>query len=701
MKKYTPFVFVALLALSGLCVFPNRAAASVYSYARALTVDHTKVPNTDQSYFPVLVSGTYSYLATIANGGKVQNANGYDIGFFSDSACSTKLNWETELYTASNGKVIYWVQIPTLSHTADTVFYMCYGAHSITTDQSNKTATWNDGGNNYFKGVWHLDDAASPAKDSTANADSASQTGTPTFSATAQVGTGVSLSGSGQYLSGSDAGFASGASTRTVTLWMKTPVNTAQQVMFSYGTAVNGEASGVYLGTSGELHFEGWGLGANDLTTTLTPSTNAWHFVAAAYDGANGIIYLDNQTAQSGAVTLNTVPGGSVFIGDNLQSFPAGFDGTIDEVEFSNTLRSADWIATEYNNQSSPSTFYSVGSEQTVSFTSSTGRVIRLIGHVKLIGGVRLGGSSPISATYIRVYLTSGTTWTVPVDWNSASNTIEVIGGGGSGAAGSTNNGGGGGGAYSEISNLSLTPGVSVGYSVGAGGASVSGTSAGNAGGDTWFCNLASNCASIADTAVVVGAKGGSGAPTGGSGGAGGVGTSGVGTTKNSGGAGSGDSNTGGGGGGAAGPSGNGAAGGTVTGGNDGSAGGGGADNGSAGGSVSGSTNNGSAGGNNSGASGGGTGGTSGTPNGGAGSTGGGGGGGFGDGAGTGGTGGAGGKGTEWGSYGAGGGGGGGGFSGSAATGGMGGLYGGGGGGGYTSPGAGAQGIIVITYTLK
>jgi hypothetical protein len=37
--------------------------------------------------------------------------------------------------------------------------------------------------------------------------------------------------------------------------------------------------------------------------------------------------------------------------------------GSLDEVRVSNAVRSADWIATEYNNQSSPATFYTLGSE--------------------------------------------------------------------------------------------------------------------------------------------------------------------------------------------------------------------------------------------------------------------------------------------------------------------------------------------------
>ena len=41
------------------------------------------------------------------------------------------------------------------------------------------------------------------------------------------------------------------------------------------------------------------------------------------------------------------------------------WDGTLDEARISNTPRSPDWLQTSYNNQSSPSTFYAKGSEET------------------------------------------------------------------------------------------------------------------------------------------------------------------------------------------------------------------------------------------------------------------------------------------------------------------------------------------------
>jgi hypothetical protein len=262
-----------------------------------------------------------------------------------------------------------------------------------------------------------------------------------------------------------------------------------------------------------------------------------------------------------------------------------------------------------------------------------------------------------------QIFLTSGTSWTVPSDWNSGSNTIECIGGG---QAGSTSGTGGTGGAYSKVSNFSAAVGNNLTIQIGAGG-----VSSGANGGDTWF-NL---------TSTVLAPGGGSA-------------TTQVGTTQNTGGGGGASNGAGGGGGGAAGPNGNGGAGGSS--GFYGGGGGGGNGGGANGSTANGLGGPGGEGGNNLSGSAGGAGGNnaSGSPG-----TNGGGGGGAGYSAGT--TGGAGGNGTDWtASYGSGGGGGGANLNGASAlvNGGTGGLYGAGGSGG-NPVGAGAQGIIVITYT--
>lgn len=301
--------------------------------------------------------------------------------------------------------------------------------------------------------------------------------------------------------------------------------------------------------------------------------------------------------------------------------------------------------------------------------------------------------------------------WTVPVDWNDASNSVEVIGGGGGGGdANGAGAGGGGAGAYSKVSNLTLSGNITFG--IGASGSGGASTANGTDGGDTWFnATSLANCVTVGST-VCVGAEGGNGgvAADPWTGGAGGLATNGVGTTKADGGAGglgcAGDGA--GGGGGAGGPNGDGAGnvggigtGDTSPGLGGGGGGGGGGGNGAVG-TIGGvlqtcaanttGTNVGGVGGTNYAGGGAGAGGDL---TGGAGSAGGGGGGGD-----DGGAGGNGGAGTDWtASYGSGGGGGGGG---DGFTGAAGGKYGGGGGGGEACTAAGctgAGGLIHIAYT--
>jgi hypothetical protein len=329
------------------------------------------------------------------------------------------------------------------------------------------------------------------------------------------------------------------------------------------------------------------------------------------------------------------------------------------------------------------------------------GTVLERAGLGRLAGTFNIQNAHAAGNTVIFVSSTASTTWTVPNDWNSASNTIEVIGGGGGGnTGGSSGAGGGAGGGYSKISSLSFVQGASTAIGVGSGGG------AGVTGGDTFLSTSTSNntCATSAACA-----KGGPGA-TSATGATAAATSSAVGTTKykgGNGGTGNTAADSGGGGGGAAGPSGNGqvAGVGSASTTQAGGGGGGGSDSGAVGQAAS--STIGGAGGNNNGGSGGGKGGTA-TVSSTVGTIGGGGGGG------------GGGTGVHAGSKGgdgqtlwtrtadsstAGPGGGGGGAGGvqsaneSTETGGNGGSYGAGGGGSELTAGSGAQGIIVITYT--
>lgn len=141
------------------------------------------------------------------------------------------------------------------------------------------------------------------------------------------------------------------------------------------------------------------------------------------------------------------------------------------------------------------------------------------------------------------IILNSGTTWTVPNDWNDNDNSIECWGAGASGTGHSGSkqtdgHPGGGAGAYCRGDNIALTPNATVQVRIGAGPSGTS--SAGTAGGHTSFnatdlANAVSNGDAISVAAP--GGSPGSGTGSGGTGGPGGIGTNGVGNhTRTSGG---------------------------------------------------------------------------------------------------------------------------------------------------------------------
>lgn len=112
------------------------------------------------------------------------------------------------------------------------------------------------------------------------------------------------------------------------------------------------------------------------------------------------------------------------------------------------------------------------------------------------------------------IVLTSGTSWTVPSDWNNAANTIYVLGAGADGSRGAnstTGASGGASGSYADATNVTLTPGASVQIHVGVrnGATSVSGTGA------TWFNGTAANAATCGARAGNSGSSSGASVPGG------------------------------------------------------------------------------------------------------------------------------------------------------------------------------------------
>jgi RHS repeat-associated protein len=333
-----------------------------YLNRRTITIDHTKVPNTDQTNFPVLISGTYSYLATTSNGGNVQNANGYDVIFTSDSNCATKLAHEVETYTASNGAVNYWVKVATASHSTDTVIYMCYGNAAITTDQSNKTGVWDSN----FKGVWHLNDNAANTvvSDSPGANNGTNQANTSTKTTNGKTAKALLYNSSSDYTDmATNVGNYTLSDSFTVEAWVNPALDSANRAIFGNAYALAGYL--LRVTTVNKVRFVVCTNGSNWAGRDSSTLSAGWHHVVGEWNGSTTHVYidgvLDDAAAVSGGTVTTITTTAHTRIGATPESgYQSYFNGTLDEVRSSKTARSADWIKTEYNNQSSPASFYSV-----------------------------------------------------------------------------------------------------------------------------------------------------------------------------------------------------------------------------------------------------------------------------------------------------------------------------------------------------
>jgi biopolymer transport protein ExbB len=362
-KSWLRVLFVLVLVIFSYSAY---AQLGGYSYKKRITIDNTQVTGTaDLTDFPVLISFTDTDLRTTANGGDVTNNNGYDIAFTCDDGY-TLLDHQIETYISTTGEYVAWVRIPVLEYDADRDIYMYYGNSSITTDPSS-TAVWDAN----YEGIWHLNEATDATNiDATSNTNN----GTPEQSPTTDVGK-----------IGDALDFNTGTPQTRITIpadasldltipaqwsisaWVMPTVAYASQdnwpTVYAYG---NWRASlGLSRQEGPDGAVENW-INDNEVVTgTNTISIDNWGYIVVTFAPDFTRVYLNGAWEASIARTDPTTGGQMSYIGPPSDA-NGDFLGLIDEVRVSSTNRSADWIATEFNNQNDPSSFYSVGAETAV-----------------------------------------------------------------------------------------------------------------------------------------------------------------------------------------------------------------------------------------------------------------------------------------------------------------------------------------------
>jgi hypothetical protein len=366
-----------------VCALPAFAGYSGY---RTLTVDHTKAGATDSTNFDYYWTGTTADMATVANSGKVQHTVSCgvnsitcpaDLVAMSDNTCSTLLSFEIEAYTASTGFVTIWIKLPTLSHTVDTVVYLCYGNAAVTTFQGGSTGAAYDANTQFA--AHYPDGSTLSGKDSSTNTLAATVSGAT--AAAGQTGSGAAgFNGTSQYISltnNAALNFTSGDF--TIAMWVKPTTVTSATAQELLTRGVYG-SDGYYvsLGNTGGCCASRYlivgGTGTVQWTTNISATAGVWQHVVWARTGSAVTIYV-NGTAQAMSGTFQSPTTGTrvayLAVGD-----AAGtdfFGGSLDEVRVSSVIRSADWILAQYNNQNNSGTFTTLGSYVSLGATLRAG----------------------------------------------------------------------------------------------------------------------------------------------------------------------------------------------------------------------------------------------------------------------------------------------------------------------------------------
>ncbi|MGD8382736.1 MAG: DUF2341 domain-containing protein, partial [Syntrophobacterales bacterium] len=217
---------------------------SSWLYRKHLRIDSSRVAG-NLTNFPVLINTTDLNWRDNSNSGHVVQTDGGDILFTAGDGV-TKLDHEIEKYDPSTGELVAWVEVPSLSASADTGLYIYYGNSSLaeSDNQWNTMGTWDEGGSDNYKGVWHLGELSGNALDSTLYGSDGTVTGTLTQGSSAgQMDGAYDFGTDGKVDCGDQSHHEFGTDSFTVSFWLNIDQSTgAQQLVFYKGASASWDA---------------------------------------------------------------------------------------------------------------------------------------------------------------------------------------------------------------------------------------------------------------------------------------------------------------------------------------------------------------------------------------------------------------------------------------------------------------------------
>jgi hypothetical protein len=332
---------------------PTVTTTGGYRRSKQLTIDHMQVGGSDLAGFTVLVKVTDPEFATAANGGYIQNTNGFTPSDFVFSATQdgrSVLDFKIIRYDPTTGTIWAWVHLPSVSSIFDTAFYAAYDDPSVTVSLGDSIQTFAAYQGVYMmEGGFGIDSSPSGLHGTVTGA-----TSTP-----GQIGDALAFTQSASRLEASTSSLLAITSDGTLSAWIN-----PSDWSVSNATIFKKDGNYILRGESTNLVAYYWD-GTNLLRASCAlPSTGAEHKIDLVIR-ANAIadIRVDNvsQTltiSNLGAFTRVTTTMLAIGNEPSPPNFLEAFVGSIDQATIAATVaRTAGWLTAEYNNQKSGSTF--------------------------------------------------------------------------------------------------------------------------------------------------------------------------------------------------------------------------------------------------------------------------------------------------------------------------------------------------------
>jgi len=283
-----------------------------------------------------------------------------------------------EQCTQSTGAIVAWVNLASVSASADTLFYVSYDDSSIASAQNTGSLSPANVWDSNFVEVFHLGNGTTlNANGSTSNATTGTVVGTVT-AASGKIDGGALMgsSGNNNYIeSAGNLSYFNITGSVTLETWVYPAASSYGPGLIS-GFLQPGDADrpyAMFLGSTTQVylsisHTGSCGYTAQDGFVTLSSgwTQNAWnHFVLDVVGGSSYTIYLNGSSVASASGNYGACASGPttdrLMIGSTDSFAAAG--ATFDEVRVSNTNRPAGYVTAQYNQTKPSSTFLTVGSE--------------------------------------------------------------------------------------------------------------------------------------------------------------------------------------------------------------------------------------------------------------------------------------------------------------------------------------------------